>query len=127
MSATVTIEVLNEERLDSLLARLNEMELEAVRPVVENAVGQMVETAQGLVPIGETGNLQKSIHIEGEYPFIMFVADAVNKQGDGYAVYVEEGTSKMQAQPFMRPAVDAEMVDLIPTLRMVLRNFLREE
>ena len=108
------------------MSNLNEAELEAVKPVVEQGFQHMIDIAQGLCPEGKTGNLHDSIHTEGSYPYIMLVADAVNAQGQGYARFVEEGTWKQEPQPYMRPAVDAEMVDLIQTLRMALRNFIRK-
>ena len=34
-----------------------------------------------------------------------------------YAIYVEKGTRKMRAQPFLKPALDAERPKLISNLR----------
>lgn len=34
-----------------------------------------------------------------------------------YAIYVEKGTRKMRAQPFLKPAIDAEQPKLISNLR----------
>ena len=124
MGATVVIQVFNRERFDKIINNLSEAEEEVVKPTVQNGLKNMVDIAQGLCPV-DKGKLQKSIHIEGEYPYVMFVADAVNEQGQGYAQYPEYGTWKQEPQPYMHPAVDAVMVDLIPTIRMNLRNFIR--
>ena len=34
-----------------------------------------------------------------------------------YAIYVEKGTRKMRAQPYLKPALDAELPKLITNLR----------
>lgn len=39
-----------------------------------------------------------------------------------YAVYVEKGTRKMRAQPFLKPAIDAERPKLISNLRKIYRK-----
>lgn len=39
-----------------------------------------------------------------------------------YAVYVEKGTRKMRAQPFLKPAIDAECPKLISNLRKIYRK-----
>lgn len=36
-----------------------------------------------------------------------------------YALYVEKGTRKMMAQPFLKPAIDAERPKLISNLRKI--------
>lgn len=39
-----------------------------------------------------------------------------------YSVYVELGTRKMAAKPFLRPAIDAERPKLISNLRKIYRK-----
>lgn len=36
-----------------------------------------------------------------------------------YAIYVEKGTRKMRAQPYLKPAIDAERPKLISNLRKI--------
>ena len=36
-----------------------------------------------------------------------------------YAIYVEKGTRKMRAQPYLKPALDAERPKLISNLRKI--------
>ena len=123
--STVVIEIYNLQRLSRLINNLSEAEEVVVKPIVQNGVRKMEETAKGICPEGKTKRLKASIHIEGEYPYMALVADAVNDQGDGYARYVEDGTIFQQGQHFMHYAVDSEMADLIPTLRMKLKAFIR--
>jgi HK97 gp10 family phage protein len=55
--------------------------------------------AQALCPV-DTGYLRESGHLELLSDNVLIVFDAE------YASYVEFGTSKMEAQPFLRPALD---------------------
>lgn len=54
--------------------------------------------AKRIVPV-DTGELQESIHPESSAEGHFVVADA------DHALFVEQGTSKMQAQPYLRPAL----------------------
>jgi HK97 gp10 family phage protein len=78
---------------------------DSIRPITERSIEaclqEMVDYAKSIVPV-DTGFLRDSIDWaatgEGEWHF---------RAKAGYASYVELGTSKMQAQPFMQPAVEA--------------------
>lgn len=54
--------------------------------------------AKRIVPVDE-GDLQDSIHSEVSDEGMFVVADA------DHALFVEQGTSKMAAQPYLRPAM----------------------
>lgn len=75
---------------------------DALAEKIDAALNAGVESAQRLVPI-DTGELHDGIHIieqsdtSGSYG----VTDVE------HAEHVEFGTSKMQAQPYLRPSVDA--------------------
>lgn len=71
---------------------------------VERRANQIADRARRFVPI-DTGALQGTIRVEdGDDETILVKAGG---QGDvDYALYVELGTSKMMAQPYMRPAID---------------------
>lgn len=67
--------------------------------VLDDVLEEIAADAQRFAPV-DTGRLRESIHITddgGDERTITAEAD--------YAVYVEEGTSKMAAQPFLRPAL----------------------
>ena len=81
------------------------LEAEAMVKERETA-GRIVDRAQALVPV-ESGELRDSIQIQSEgvdrgRPYI----DVGSKEP--YAVYVEYGTSRQSAEPFMRPAIAEE-------------------
>jgi HK97 gp10 family phage protein len=54
-------------------------------------------------PVGETGDLKASIGARAVGPYTRIIYSNVR-----YDVFVEYGTGKMAAQPFMAPAADAE-------------------
>ena len=62
----------------------------------------------------DTGALKKSI-------FSAKAGDLTYKvtAPQHYAIYVEKGTRKMRAQPFLKPALDTERPKLISNLRKI--------
>lgn len=95
-----------------------------VEEEVTKGTEAMVSLAKYYCPI-RTGRLQKSIRYEGDYPNFMLIADAQNEYGQGYSRFVEFGTSRQIAQPYMWPAVNAILPDMVLQLRGRIRNFLR--
>jgi len=78
---------------------------------------EIVAYAQVYAPV-DTGRLRDSIRYEGGNREYTIIADPKNPNtGRGYAVYVETGTSKMPAQPYMRPALDQVMPKLVEMLK----------
>ncbi len=63
-----------------------------------------------------TGNLRRSIHSEVQDPMHVVVGTDVE-----YAPYLEFGTSRMPARPYLRPAFDEEKDRVIATVEGVLR------
>lgn len=86
--------------------RLDALVSETVPELVDRAMEAGVSSAKRLVPV-DTGTLQGSIA----------VTEAAHDDGSGvvgrygtsvdYAEHVEFGTSKMAAQPYLRPSMDA--------------------
>ncbi len=105
MSVQVTIE--NEAEAARLFQTLPAEVFERVQQVLRNGAIRVAERAQELVPV-RTGHLLASIRPdigdteEGEEAFepVQVVADTP------YASFVEFGTSRMEAQPFLGPAVE---------------------
>jgi HK97 gp10 family phage protein len=64
----------------------------------------IADEAKNLVPVDE-GNLQDTIAVQVEGDVVQLVAGGGDLPVD-YQGYVEFGTSKMPAQPYMRPAID---------------------
>ena len=72
---------------------------EEVHTIVENAGDNMVIHAQGIVPV-RTGNLMASIFAEVDEDNLAVTLGATAD----YASFIEYGTVKMRAQPFLEPA-----------------------
>lgn len=82
----------------------------AAKSVLWKAMNKIMEISTSIVPV-DTGRLKNSLQLRpmspGHYHY---------KFGDGveYGKYVEFGTYKMAAQPFMRPAMDEVNAVWIP-------------
>jgi hypothetical protein len=77
----------------------------AVRVGMNETLAKAVNHAKGSVPV-DTSVLQGSLRMEpaGGSP----LKGSFGSYDVNYAIYVEMGTSRMGAQPYIRPAVDAE-------------------
>lgn len=81
------------------------MLLQLERGLVE-AAQSIVDAARAIVPV-KTGRLQNSIRWQMEKPLTALVQ--AGGEAAPYAGYVENGTSRMAAQPFMSPAVQLRL------------------
>lgn len=70
--------------------------------------------AKVLCPVGDTGNLMNSIAAEQVGPLSWRVNAAAE-----YAIYVEVGTYKMNAQPYLDPALRQTWPSLLTALRTI--------
>lgn len=81
--------------------------------LVQKTADDIVKGAQGRAPV-RTGALRDSIHREGAGSSATVVA------GAPHAVYVEYGTSRMSAQPFFWPALEANRPVYLAAWRAIL-------
>lgn len=126
MSFDVTVHVFDEEAMTHLAQLLGQLE-SVDYPIGEESQRAMEATialAKYYCPI-DTGNLMNSIRYEGMFPAYVLIADAKNKYGQGYAGYVEHGTSKQEAQPFMYPAIATTLQDFIANVQAAIRRWLK--
>lgn len=88
--------------LGVLLAKGRTAILEAVTESCEDLAAKASENA----PV-DTGTLRASVHVESVVASGFTVTGTVATSGESneYAAYVEGGTSKMGAQPYMEPAL----------------------
>lgn len=108
MASTVRWEVV-ENRIPALIVSVNA----AARAAVKKTANDIARTAQSLVPV-DTGALQDSI----ESTSLTAGYEAEVTVGEDYGGYVEFGTYKMAAQPYLGPAVDAHEHEL-PEIIMI--------
>lgn len=99
-----------------LLRKLRTLPRNVQRNVVKRAVRAGAEvvaaTAKEFAPV-RTGNLREAIHVREvktrspwSVAFEVAVGEGDFKGHQFYAAFIEYGTSQIQAQPFMRPAVE---------------------
>jgi HK97 gp10 family phage protein len=72
--------------------------------VAETVLPKISDAAKRIVPV-DTGVLHDHIHPEVTAEGMFVVADT------DYAAFVEQGTSKMAAQPYLRPAMFTPLGD----------------
>lgn len=77
------------------------LNLNAVKTVVKKNGSRLQSRAQDNAPV-DTGALKRGIGLEIEDGGMTAVSEAT----EHYAGYVEYGTRKMQAKPYMKPAFD---------------------
>ncbi len=118
MSVEVTIE--NEGDIVRLMQTLPADIFERVQQVLMNGAVRIAERARELVPV-RTGHLLASIRAElgnGEVEGETF--DPVRVTADTpYASFVEFGTSRMEAEPFLGPAteeIEPEILEEVDTI-----------
>jgi len=93
MSSRITIQYNN---LTKIAARLPE----AASEIVHKAAFDVKANAKAVVPV-DTGKLKNSISSEFPTPTSAIIAPHTE-----YAHFVEYGTRKQRAQPYMRPAAE---------------------
>lgn len=103
----------------ALLARAEAGMRDGVQQCAEDFVGK----AQAAAPV-DTGTLRASIHVESITGGGSSVTATVATGGEAdYAIYVEMGTYKMAAQPFMGPT----LIEHRATYEEVLARAIRGE
>lgn len=100
--------VIGVNRVNAMMQEWGEEIQEGMRQQVQRAARNILQHARREVPV-RTGALQRSLKITSESG-----GDRVFVGSDlHYAVFVEEGTSRMTAQPFLVPALEAERPRLL--------------
>lgn len=92
MSTTVTVKW-NDDVIQKTKNAISDMKLIAAKAIIKKA--------SELVPV-KTGYLKSRLGYESDGSAVFADAD--------YAIYPEYGTSKMAAQPYMRPAIDKRII-----------------
>lgn len=111
------------EGLQELNQEFNDLENALTQEIITALMrgGMIIETdAKRRCPV-DTGRLRASlttdVEREGKTTFVLKVGTNVE-----YASFVENGTSRMAAQPFLRPAVDAKAKDVVDEIRESIRE-----
>lgn len=115
----MSVEVEGLEEVQRFLARLPSLLREAGDEICEATAEKTKPEAKRVVPV-RTGNLRDHIEVVKEAAGVYHAGSEVE-----YAGYVERGTSKMRAQPYMRPAAEVAVNTLTPTAQRILEEKLK--
>ncbi|MEM2163907.1 MAG: HK97 gp10 family phage protein [Candidatus Bathyarchaeia archaeon] len=114
-------------KLESLSDRLGELSDEALAELAD----RIVEDAKSLCPV-DTGSLRRSIRWERDPSGGVIIAagggGVINprtKREVDYAAYVEFGTSRAPAQPFLQPAIEQNISALEEILAKKIEGAVR--
>jgi HK97 gp10 family phage protein len=100
------------DKLPELTKAARERAVQAVAKAALDIEGQ----AKAVVPV-DTGNLKNSIQTEpGDSDLTKYVGPHTE-----YAVHVEYGTSRMRAQPYMRPAAERVRPGFIAVMQQIAK------
>lgn len=117
----ISIKVLGISQTKAMIHRLAEKEDEAAKNLVKYTASKIQREAMRTVPV-DTGNLKRSIILDvedgGKSATVTATAD--------YSAYVEYGTRKMSARPFMRPAASSVASELGIECDRVEREIVQE-
>jgi HK97 gp10 family phage protein len=118
---TVQIQIDVDDQATPMLEAALEKIQDQINAGLEEAGNEIVIYAQQIVPV-RTGRLRDSITYTVADGTLTIMATAP------YAKYVELGTRKMQAEPYIRPAIDAYLYGITSSLqRQVQAGFKRSE
>lgn len=112
MNISVSIQV-KDNRIPQLIAAYPDM----VSEVIRKATFDIEREAKGICPV-DTGTLRNSINSE-----VQDYTGVVSTNVD-YAGYVEFGTYKMAAQPYMMPAAEIVGPQFVQAIETLVRSLL---
>ena len=116
---TITMRVRGSEQLRRNLDRLGGAQRRQAQRDGLEAGARVVEThAKVLCPI-DTGTLRNSIMVDEVTPERALIAPHTD-----YAEHVEFGTSRMAAQPYMRPALDQHEGEILAAVEATIADFV---
>lgn len=124
--------------LTELMAKFDQipdrMQKNILKSAIRAGANTIKDEAKKRIPV-DTGNLKKALKVFDSSPrsdknLVRFnVGFTVGKKArnDGYyAKFVEYGTSKTKAQPFLRPALDASKDKILPDIAAKMESRIEE-
>jgi len=116
---TVSSRVTGSADLRRNLARLAGPQRRQAQQDGLEAGARIVETYAKLTVTEDTGTLKSSIMVDSVTPM-----EAIIGPHTDYAEHVEFGTSRMEAQPYMRPALDEHEGEILGAVEAVVAAFV---
>lgn len=114
----MVIKILN---LDKCIKKFEGYEKIDLMPVIKESARKVQRSARDTAPV-DSGDLKRSIKTK-HYPKQQSSVVYTTLE---YASYVEFGTSKMAAQPYMRPALNRHRAGINQSIKKYLREQLRK-
>ena len=115
----ITLRVRGSAELRRALERLRGAERRRAQQDGLEAGARVVETYAKLAAPVDTGTLRNSIMLDEVTPERAILGPHVD-----YAEHVEFGTSRMAAQPYLRPAVDEHEREIVDAIEAAVRGFV---
>lgn len=119
--------------LESLMSKLENMGKTGVKienEALQKAAEPILEDAKNSAPV-RTGRLRDGLKIskvknskDGKY--VLVGTDKKDKDAPFWATFIEFGTSKMPAQPFLRPAYERNKKQVIDILKEEIQKGLKD-
>ena len=116
---TITMTVRGGEQLRRNLDRLAGAERRQAQRDGLEAGARIVETHSKILCPVDTGFLRNSITVDEVTPVQAIIAPHTD-----YAEHVEFGTSRMEAQPYMRPALDEHEHEIVQAVSDTVSAFV---
>lgn len=116
---TISMTVRGGEQLRRNLDRLAGAERRRAQQDGLEAGARIVETHSKILCPVDTGFLRNSITVDEVTPVQAVIAPHTD-----YAEHVEFGTSRMEAQPYMRPALDEHENEIVQAVRDTVAAFV---
>jgi HK97 gp10 family phage protein len=111
MSLSIQIDVSGAQEIAANLQGFFCTELvQNVDDAINTTTNNILQTALQLVPV-RTGYLKSTLGFQRLMQWMYQLFARAN-----YAVYVEYGTSRMAAEPYMTPAIEQHQADMIQTI-----------
>lgn len=96
----------------------------ALEDIAWAGAAPVMNRAMELAPV-KTGNLRRSIHIETTQKTPVRVVASVGPHVD-YAIFLEYGTRRMHARPFLRPAFEETKDEAYQAMVEAAKQFINE-
>ena len=120
--------------MEEILKKLKKLPERVQKNVLTGAIRAsakpIIKEARRLVPV-RSGTLKKSIGVRKrrskDRKIIKFSIAPLSKKGGFYGMFVENGTSKMAAHPFMRPAFEKEGKNTIKAAKEYMNKRIDKE
>jgi HK97 gp10 family phage protein len=116
-------ELLN--KLQQLGANISSLENKALK----NAAEPVLEDAKANVPV-KTGKLQRGLKTSGiktkdGIKYVLVGVDRSDNSKIFYGKFIEFGTSKMSARPFLEPAYEKNKKEIVEAIKNTLKEGLK--